>query len=651
MSWWTLGRTMFMVTSRDRRLFIAQRAQKLIACPEDEKLADRLANLSTHSDYGRRASRSGWLPEILILMLALFARPGFAAAQNGGRKIYVANYATDSLSIFPLGSDGNVASLFGSDSNVPSMFVKIQLSNPSGIAYHAGNLYVADHNDSITLYPANATGRPSTIATISGSKTRLNNPGPIAVDSAGTIYAINVGGQEDSPFITSYTAGSNGNVHPKTVIKGPNAKLDGSTAIATDAQGNIYVTTAGADRNKDSILVFSAGSSGNASPARVVSGAATRVRYPQGVAVNEKGYIYVTTQQDTGNESGVEVLIFAPGANGNIAPVTRIDGDCDPRIWTAGPIALDADGRLYVATTELKGRKIVVLKDAYIENPSFPGSAVPPSECGNVGVADISGWGSPIDGPYALAVDPAGNMYIADPAQNSIQMFPAGANGTLKPVAKFSGDTGIVAPTGVALDAQGKIYVANDGVATGQPASDNVTVYPAGSNANVPPNTGGSNYSSPQAIAVSSDGTTYVANGSNDGISIFGPGPDGKARLRTIVNGVDDPSGVAVDRDGNLFVVNYGGQSIKVYGSRADGEDPPIRTISGDKTKLDFTQGIALDTAGKIYVTNRGGIAPDGDDSITIYAPGASGNVAPIAIISGPKTRLKLPQGIAVDSD
>jgi len=258
----------------------------------------------------------------------------------------------------------------------------------------------------------------------------------------------------------------------------------------------------------------------------------------------------------------------------------------------------------------------------------------------------ISCWNA-----IARAQTTSRKIYVANYASNSLSVFPINANGNVSSLTKFGVDNEIVAPSGVALDAKGKIYVANDGTAAGHGQSDTIKIYPAGSNAIAAPIGGGSNYSSPQAIAVGSDGTTYVANGSNDGIYIFGPGPDGKARLRTIVNGVNEPSGVAVDRNGNLYVVNYGGQSIEVYGSRADGEAPPIRTISGDKTKLDFTQGIALDTAGKIYVTNRGGMAPDGADSITVYAPGASGDVAPIAIISGPKTRLKLPQGIAVDSD
>jgi sugar lactone lactonase YvrE len=571
-------------------------------------------------------------------------------ANDAARKIYVANYASNSLSIFPLGSNGNVASLFGSNGNVPSLFKKIQLSNPTGIAYHADNLYVADHNDSITVYPANATGRPNTIATIHGSNTHLNNPGPIAVDAAGTIYAINVGAQGDAAFITIYAAGSNGNVAPKTMIAGPATRLDGPTAIAADAHGNIYLTTAGAQRGNDSILIFSAGSSGNASPARIISGAATRVRLPAGIAVNAKGYIYVTTQQDTGNNGGVEVLIFAPGASGNIAPVTGIDGDCDPKLGSAGPIALDADGRLYLATTELMGRKIAVLKDAYIEDPAFAGAGVPPSQCGNVGIAAISGWGGPVDAPYDLAVDPAGNMYIADPEQNTIQMFPAGANGSMAPAPKFNGDTGIIAPTGVALDTKGTIYAANDAISSGSAGSDNVSIYPPGSNANVSPVATITNISEPQAIAIGSDGTVFVADGGGTdrgSISVFFPASGGKG---TIVSGIDDPSGLATDHDGNLYVINSGNQSITVYGPRANGETPPIRIISGEKAKLNSPVGIAVDAAGKIYVTNNGSIGP-GADSITVYAPASSGNVAPIAIITGPKTKLKLPQGIAIDSD
>ena len=283
------------------------------------------------------------IPGAIPLLLA-WGPLAIVEAQTAGHKIYVANYASDTLGVFPINANGNVASLFQ----------RIRLSNPGGIAYHAGNLYVANHsNDSITIFPANATGRPNTISTIRGSNTQLYNPGPITVDGAGTIYVINTGSQDERPTITSYAAGSHGDVSPKTVIKGPHARLDGPSAIATDAQGNIYVTTTSADQSHDSILVFSSGSNGNASPARVISGAASRVRMPGGIAVSAKGYIYVTTEQVTGGYNGVEILIFGPGTNGDTAPVTRIDGGCDPSVPTAGPVALGSDNQIYVLTTEL----------------------------------------------------------------------------------------------------------------------------------------------------------------------------------------------------------------------------------------------------------------------------------------------------------
>jgi hypothetical protein len=122
---------------------------------------------------------------------------------------------------------------------------------------------------------------------------------------------------------------------------------------------------------------------------------------------------------------------------------------------------------------------------------------------------------------------------------------------------------------------------------------------------------------------------------------------------------LDDPVGLAVDSANNLYVVNSGlnkgPASIAVYAPTANGNVAPIRTIADSvenkKTQLNSPVGIALDAAEKIYVTNDGSIGFGGVDSITVYAPGSNGNIAPIAIITGAHTQLKLPQGLAVDSD
>src|SRR5438093_1944356 len=89
-----------------------------------------------------------------------------------------------------------------------------------------------------------------------------------------------------------------------------------------------------------------------------------------------------------------------------------------------------------------------------------------------------------------------------------------------------------------------------------------------------------------------------------------------------------------------LYVANER-NSITVYAPGASGNATPTATIAGVATGLSFPFGIARDGAGNIYVTNRG--------SITIYAAGASGNAPPTATIAGFGTGLSLPIGIALD--
>ena len=109
-----------------------------------------------------------------------------------------------------------------------------------------------------------------------------------------------------------------------------------------------------------------------------------------------------------------------------------------------------------------------------------------------------------------------------------------------------------------------------------------------------------------------------------------------------------------MDAANKLYVLNeFGGtgnaSSITTYPPGADGNVAPEATIAdgaSKRTQLNSPAGLALDAAGNIYVTNDGG-----SNSITIYAAGSSGDVAPKAIISGSDTGLSTPRGIAIDSN
>ncbi len=96
-----------------------------------------------------------------------------------------------------------------------------------------------------------------------------------------------------------------------------------------------------------------------------------------------------------------------------------------------------------------------------------------------------------------------------------------------------------------------------------------------------------------------------------------------------------------MDSNGLIYVANLiGGASsfgsITVYAAGATGNVAPVATITGSDTGLSAPQGIAVDGAGNVFVANlTGGLLENG--SVTVYAAGSNGDVAPINIISGPQ--------------
>jgi hypothetical protein len=120
-----------------------------------------------------------------------------------------------------------------------------------------------------------------------------------------------------------------------------------------------------------------------------------------------------------------------------------------------------------------------------------------------------------------------------------------------------------------------------------------------------------------------------------------------------IATGLGTPSSVVKDPSGKIYVANeYGGTtgngSITIYAAGSTGQVLPVATISGVNTGLTEPVGIALDSAGNIYVSNLFG-GPSLNGSITEYAAGSNGDAAPIAIITSTTFAISEPQGIALD--
>lgn len=332
----------------------------------------------------------------------------------------------------------------GHDGTVPVTPTSLQ-SETSKVRDHY--IYVTNPgNFSVTIYPTGETGNVTPTSTIIGSNTGLFGPRGVAVDKVGEIYVKNY----DSS-ITVYSAGATGNATPISTIIGSGNVSVGNGPIALDAAGNIYVaycTLVGTFPNLSctfSVLVYSAGATGNATPIATISGNNTGLDGPDGVAVDKAGKIYV---MNSGNNS---ITVYGPGATGNATPTATIKGS-NTGLDSPEGMAVDKEGKIYIT---------------------------------NLGPINIS-TNKAVLRPFGVAVNDAANDIAAAAVANefpnsSVTVYRPGANGNASPIATIRGsNTGLAIPLGVALDKEGKIYVVNW-------LTPSLTVYRPGATGNASP--------------------------------------------------------------------------------------------------------------------------------------------------------------------
>jgi sugar lactone lactonase YvrE len=286
-----------------------------------------------------------------------------------------------------------------------------------------------------------------------------------------------------------------------------------------------------------------------------------------------------------------------------------------------------------------------------------------------------------LDSPQGLAADAAGNLYIAETGGNRVRKVST--NGTVSTVAGgmgagYSGDGGpapaaqLNGPTGLALDATGRLYIADSGnyrIRVVSPAGTITTVAgtgKAGQSSNGAATS--SNFGFVDSIATDSQGNLYIADRMNgvvrrvstggalavvagSGYS-FGYSGDGGPATAALLN---SPSGVAVDSAGNLYIADSGNNVIRkvtpsgTITTVAGNGKPGYSGDNGPATAAALAVwGISVDSAGNLYLYG-------GDNHIRRIAAG--GTIATIAgggLAAGSglatKTTLQFPQGVAVDS-
>lgn len=328
-----------------------------------------------------------------------------------------------------------------------------------------------------------------------------------------------------------------------------NAELNYPQGVAVDSAGNVYIADTANDRirkvAKDGTISTFAGNGlsgfgGDGGPATSAG-----VGGPVGVAVDSSGNLYISAIGDERvRKVTVDGTISTVAGNGT----TGFGGDGGPatsaNLFDPSGIAVDDTGNIYIADLwNQRIRKVTI--DGVISTVA-----------GN-GTAGFSGDGGPatsasLNLPVSVAADTSGNLYIADSANQRIRKVAP--DGTISTFAGngtegFGGDGSPATsaelnnPYGVAVDANGNVYIANL----------------IGSIRKVAPN-----------------GTISTVAGNG-----LGFGGDGGAATSAQLDGSDS---VALDSSGNLFIADEVNQRVRlVPGVVVTDTTPPVvaPTITG----------------------------------------------------------------------
>jgi sugar lactone lactonase YvrE len=273
---------------------------------------------------------------------------------------------------------------------------------------------------------------------------------------------------------------------------------------------------------------------------------------------------------------------------------------------------------------------------------------------GGPGSLDGLGADAEFNLPYSLAVDRGGNVVVADSFSHSIRkVTPAGAVTTIAGFSNRAGSSDGPAasaefnnPTGIAIDGAGNIFVADAGNHLVRKIADTGQVTTIAGVAGSAGNTDGpaatARFNQPTGIAVTSDGTLYIADRYNFVVRKISP-----AGSVSTIKGFDEPTGVAIDTGGDILVADRGKGLFKISPA---GLVTPYEFF--DSTiRLRRITGVAVSATGTIFLAESFGQ--------TIRSVSSSGVITTLAgtLLQtgstdgvGPAARFLEPTGVAVSS-
>jgi sugar lactone lactonase YvrE len=519
---------------------------------------------------------------------------------------------------------------FGSETvNGTATAPALTLSNTSSVTLNISGITIGGANPSD--FAETSTCGSTLAANTSCSITVTFTPLSAAPFNASVSVADNASGSPQSTTLS----GTGTAAATASATLAPNPLVFPAVSVGTYSIGTATLTNTGTATLSNIIASFSG------------AGATAFSTYPTGTCGSTLSV----------GDSCTFVLHFQPAAAGGYAATLSVADSASgsPQTIALSGIATPAPApQMQFTPTELNVIAGTGTMPANCVDPAEPGPALQTQLCG----------------PTAVAVDFAGNVYIAEPSENVVKKLDTSGNLTTfagvenSGAGSYSGDNGpanaanLSQPLGVAVDGLGNVYISDSGngrIRVVNATTGTITTFVGGASGTYfNAGTGSGVTLSPAGIAFDPSGNLYVAEPtqqivvkvtSSGAASLFagvqtlgGPGTAGYNgdNIQANTAELNAPTSVATDRSGNVYIADSQNYRIRYVNENA--EPGLIATVAGNGTKGDTGDGgssisaeinplsIALNEGGDIFISDGTTIRKvDNQGNITTFAGGGTG--------------------------